>query len=219
MTRPRLLDLYCGSGGAGAGYEQAGFDIVGVDLHEQPFHRGAMIRQDVLTLSSRTLRSFDAIHASPPCQAYSQLNRNVHKNTHEHPDLVAATRDLLRESGRPYVIENVPGAPLENPILLCGTMFDEVRVVRHRLFESNVLILVPPHVPHHHLGVKSGTAAEYDADNLEEGQYLSYGSSPDHHPSKYAREMGIDWITGRRAFQCIPPAYTRFIGEQLLRAV
>lgn len=138
-TRPRLLDLFCGAGGCSMGYHRAGFDVVGVDVHPQPRYPFEFHQADALEFP---LDGFDAIHASPPCQAFSAL-RHLNPGK-EHPDLIAPTRDRLRAASVPYVIENVEGAPLGEGtqlLLLCGTMFrlqtpdGRAEIRRHRLFE------------------------------------------------------------------------------------
>src|SRR5690348_3701176 len=136
-SRPRLLDLFCGAGGCAAGYQDAGFYVVGVDKEPQPNYCGdVFIQTDALEiLAEWHFDAFDAIHASPPCQRYS-LAQNASKNADAHPDLVEPVREALQATGLPYVIENVPGAPLLDPITLCGKSFG-LNVKRHRLFETN----------------------------------------------------------------------------------
>ena len=151
MTRPRLLDLFCGAGGAAMGYHRAGFDVVGVDNRPQPhypfeFHQGdALVALDELTRGMpKGLLGvpFDAVHASPPCQRYSAA-AEIHDSSEQHPDLIEPTRHLLQAIGRPYVIENVERSPLSTSLMLCGSMFD-LGVRRHRWFESNQLDARPP---------------------------------------------------------------------------
>lgn len=149
MTRLRLLDLYCGCGAAGEGYTCAGFDVFGIDIAPQPRNPSMIAQADVLKLDPRFLRLFDLIHASPPCQAHTDLRHA--KGGKAHPDLIPATRALLRASGVPYVIENVEGAPLEDPVVLCGSGFGLgadvggtfYQLRRHRLFEATFPILAP----------------------------------------------------------------------------
>ena len=210
MTRPRLLDLFCCQGGAAMGYSRAGFDVVGVDIVAQPrypfeFHQG-----DALEYLAAHGHEFDAIHASPPCQAYSATKS--HPNVGAHPDLVGPTRDLLRVSGKPYAIENVPGAPLLNYVTLCGTMFG-LRVIRHRLFECSPALLFAPFSCRHHLPVvKWGKSPNPDNEFHSVVGHLS--NVP------YARAaMGIDWMAQDGLAQAIPPAYTEFIGRHLLEAL
>jgi DNA (cytosine-5)-methyltransferase 1 len=136
VTKPRLLDLFCGAGGCSAGYERAGFEVVGVDIEPQPNYPFEFHQADALTFPRD---GFDVIHASPPCQAFSALK---HLTTREHPRLVEPARAMLRESGLPYVIENVVGAPLLSPVMLCGSGFG-LDVQRHRLFETNFPVMSP----------------------------------------------------------------------------
>ena len=207
MSRPRLLDLFSGEGGAGYGYHLAGFDVVGVDIAPQPrypfeFHQG-----DALEYVAAHGHEFDAIHASPPCQGYS-ATRFIRGN--EHPDLVGPTRELLQASGKPYVIENVAGAPLLNPITLVGSMFG-LRTMRPRLFECSFpvpFVLAPPPAARH-----AGMGRP-----PKDGEYIHIvGNFSD---VAYARRaMGIEWMTQHGLSQAIPPAYTEYIGGFLLQAV
>ena len=142
-NKPRLLDLFCCAGGAGMGYSRAGFDVVGVDLSPQKNYPFEFIQADALALDPKFLASFDAIHASPPCQSYSDLAKR-NGNAHEWPRLIEPVREILRSTGLPYVIENVEGAPMIDAVVLCGTMFPGLRVLRHRLFEANFEIIAPP---------------------------------------------------------------------------
>lgn len=218
----RLLDLFCGAGGCTAGYQRAGFWVRGVDIKPQPRYCGEeFIRADALgylaaLIDSGEIEEFDAIHASPPCQAYSTL-KNLGKQSHkERFDLVDKTRDLLQRTGKPYVIENVPGAPLLFPFILCGRYFG-LDVQRHRLFESSVLILTPDCSSFH----KPAPVAVY-GDHPERhtykpgsGGYINRAAT-----IEQAREaMGIDWMEWREITQAIPPAYTEYIGRQLMIAL
>lgn len=210
MSRPRLLDLFCGAGGAAVGYHRAGFDVVGVDIRPQPRFPFEFIQADALDVfgwyESQWVYKFRAIHASPPCQAHSKAQR-IRKNS--HPDLIAPTRELLVLTGLPYVIENVKGAPLIDPVLLEGQMFPELRTHRPRLFETNwpldvpVLRFSPPR------NSKMGRRPKGDEWIQVVGQ--STGSA------RMARDaMGIDWMTRDELSEAIPPAYTQLIGTQLL---
>jgi site-specific DNA-cytosine methylase len=130
--KPRLLDLFCGAGGAGMGYHRAGFEVVGVDIAPQPHYPFEFHQGDALEYLAAHGHEFDAIHASPPCQRYSSIQR-ITKNKHKWPDLVDPVRQLLIKSGKPYVIENVQGAPLRVDAFMCGSMFG-LGMIRHRIF-------------------------------------------------------------------------------------
>lgn len=209
----RLLDLYCGAGGCAAGYHRAGFsEIVGVDIAPQKrypfeFHRG-----DAIEYAAKYGAGFDAIHASPPCQSYTAL-RSLHPNK-QYPDLVAQTRSVLAAIGKPWVIENVPGAPLRNPLVLCGTMFG-LRVYRHRLFETSFPVIDP--IPHPVHVVRAG-APGTKGGRGRKAHYLAGGfvTVVGNVGSYCGPAMGIDWMTGDELSQAIPPAYTQYVGGLLL---
>lgn len=211
MSAPILLDLFCGAGGAAKGYHDAGFEVIGIDVHPQPRYPYTFLQEDVRTLPNFYLASFDAIHASPPCQAYSPLN--ALSPDKEYPDLIAFTRDLLDGSGVPYVIENVMSAPLikERSIVLCGGMFG-LRTYRHRRFESRFALTAPPHPKHEKL-----TATKQRKARWAEGWHVSITGDVGTYVGPEA--MGIDWMSGNELCEAIPPAYTRHIGEQLLAIV
>jgi DNA (cytosine-5)-methyltransferase 1 len=210
----RLLDLFCCAGGAAVGYYRAGFEVVGVDIERQPNYPFEFIQADALTLNWKFVLSFDAIHASPPCQSYSDLARR-NGNAGAWPRLVGPVRDLLSKTGLPYIIENVDGAPLRNPIVLCGTMFTGLRVLRHRLFETNFLLLAPPHGKHPKVHTfdkrKSHFGTTHDMRDFVQvtgGGNCTIAAARD--------AMGIDWMTKNELNEAIPPAYTQYIGKQLL---
>ncbi len=213
-TRPLLLDLFCGAGGAAMGYHRAGFDVIGVDIAPQPLYPFSFIQGDALEVDSWAWpscgyefpRGFDAIHASPPCQAYSVATRDKSK----HADLVGPTRDLLERLGLPYVIENVVGAPLLNPVQLCGSAFG-LRVRRHRLFETNWILLVPP-CDHKSQGQPVGVYGE----GSSKGQVRGRKASSE---AEVLQVMEMPWADRKTATQAIPPAYTELIGAQLLAHV
>jgi len=203
----KLLDLFCGAGGAAMGYHRAGFtEIVGVDIKPQPHYPFEFVQADALAYCAAHGHEFDAIHASPPCQGYSAM-RSVTQR--EYPMLIEPVRRALVETGRPYIIENVVRAPLQNPLMLCGTMFG-LRVRRHRLFECNPAIYFAPATCRHWLRVvKQGRWPD------EEKQFACVTGSFSNQP--YARRaMGIDWMTRDEITEAIPPAYTEYIGAQLL---
>lgn len=214
----RLLDLYCGSGGAARGYQQAGFYVVGIDNRPQKHYIGEeFILADALEYVQEHGHEFDALHASPPCQLYSVASV-VHRNRGKaYPDLIAATRRQLLLTGKPFVIENVPPAKrlLINPITLCGTMFG-LGVFRHRCFEATFSIDPPGHSKHNG---KIGDGKYFSIAGTA-GRWKSWGAV-ERNVSKGTREewrqaMGIDWMTMAELTQAIPPAYTYWIGSQLV---
>jgi len=161
------------------------------------------------------LDGFDVIHASPPCQHYSALAKG-NWNHDEWPDLIGALRARLVASGLPYVIENVEGSPLLNPIMLCGTMFPKVYVLRHRLFESNVQLHSPPHrEPHPLVFTHDKRKGQYGAINQDESYVMVNGGGNATLANK-RRAMAIEWMSGPELNQAIPPAYTLYIGNQLV---
>lgn len=209
---PKLLDLFCGAGGAGMGYHRAGFEVVGVDINPQPNYPFEFIQGDALEVGRAIGAQFDAIHASPPCQRFSPLAA-LHPDN-DYPDLVDDVRALLRDLGKPYAIENVPDAPLQSPLILCGTMFG-LRVLRHRAFECNPPIWFPPAVCNH-WGQMAPSKGVYHS--FEVGDFITVAGN------NYVREdgmvaMGVDWyMTRPELSEAIPPAYTEFIGKHLMAA-
>lgn len=211
-ARPRLLDLFCGAGGASMGYHRAGFDVVGVDLNPQPDYPFPFHRLDALEFATLWGDQFDAIHASPPCQRYSAGAKAA--GTKDHPDLYAPTRAVLAAIGKPYVIENVIGAPYSHGFVLCGSMFD-MRIQRHRNFETSWLVLMPFGCDH---------SGERPITITGRGARIAEGVRDYEHSRHASRElwpelMGMPWAPADRVAQAIPPAYTEWIGEQLLREV
>lgn len=211
--RPRLLDLFCCAGGAAMGYHQAGFDVVGVDIRPQPKYPFEFVQADCLSLDRAFIAGFDAIHASPPCQAHSSIS-NVSGNQHNHVDLIPETRALLKAAGKPWVMENVPGAPLIDAFMLCGTMFrlrtsDGAELRRHRYFETNWWVGLVPECDHQLPTITvTGQVAQQ---NVVQNKVRRTFSA-----SEARRAMGIDWMAMPQLSQAIPPAYTRWIGERLL---
>ncbi len=203
----RLLDLYCGGGGASFGYELAGFDVTGVDINAQPNYVGDFVCDDAIEFLYQCGHLYDAIHASPPCQRYSKSTSDQRTRGVKYPDLVSATRDALRESGKPYVMENVPDAPLKDPILLCGTMFN-IPTYRHRLFECSFPIHAPEHLPHIAPVNRIGKRPK-------DGEFIEYIG---HFPGKdiVMEFTGLTWLTTQQLSQSIPPQYTRYIGRKLM---
>ena len=210
--RPVLLDLYCCAGGAAVGYYRAGFDVVGVDKEPQPRYPFRFVCDDALIYLRDNSSMYDAVHASPPCQAFTAGKNGRPERGFNHPRLIEPTRDALRASGKPYIMENVVGAPMDAPIMLCGTMFG-LTVFRHRLFESNCFLMQPPHEKHTArigFGGFCCVAGHGDA-----GKNVRV---PADHRTKAAWEaaMGIDWMHKPELAQAIPPVYTEFLGRQLL---
>lgn len=233
MNRLKLLDLFCRAGGASMGYHRAGFEVYGVDIEPQPSYPYGFAQRDALYVlyclthngGTRYVRpdgrseflkldDFSVITASPPCQHYSTITG---PGRDKHPDLVGPVRELLEATGLPYIIENVPQAPLHDPVILCGSSFG-LAVRRHRGFESNR--------PLHGL----------PCDHATQGRPVGvYGQHPDRKQHfrpdgtqrgtkaidvNHARTaMGIDWMDWPDLAEAIPPAYTEHLGRQLLESV
>ncbi|MBF6277050.1 class I SAM-dependent methyltransferase [Nocardia nova] len=209
--KPRLLDLFCCAGGAGTGYARAGFEVTGIDISPQPNYPFEFHQADALEYLAQHGNEFDAVHASPPCQAYTPLGA-LHRHK-TYPDLVAATRAALDETGLPYVIENVMSAPLikERSIRLCGEMFG-LRTYRHRRFESRLSLTAPAHPKH-----VTPTATKQRRERFAAGDHVSITGDVGTYLGPAC--MGIDWMNGNELCQAIPPAYTEYIGRQLIAAV
>lgn len=212
--KPKLLDLYCKAGGAGMGYHLAGFDVTGVDIEFQPNYPFTFIQDDAINFLLRNWQYYDAFHASPPCQFATRSTAQFRLAGKVYQNLIPQTREILNKTGLPYVIENVPGAGLRPDVILSGPMFG-LKVIRVRHFETgNWMMLQEPITPPH------GTA--------KNGDYCSvYGNcsrnnTPNLFGQKTIREawlhaMGIDWyMKETEAAEAIPPAYTRYIGNQLI---
>jgi DNA (cytosine-5)-methyltransferase 1 len=212
--RPKLLDLFCCAGGAAMGYHRAGFEVVGVDIVDRPNFPFKFIKHDALDLSLGYMASFDAIHASPPCQSYSDLAKR-NGNGHEWPRLIEPVRELLIAVGLPYVIENVEGSPLSNPVILCGTMFPGLRVIRHRLFEANFKITRPDHKKHPKVHTFDKRKSHFGKTN-EWTDFVQVTGGGNCTLAAARHAMGIDWMTKGEINEAIPPAYTELIGRQLL---
>lgn len=200
----RILDLFCCQGGASAGYVAAGFSVVGVDITEQQRYPFEFVQTDALEFVAEHGHEFDAIHASPPCQAYTNAQKI---NGNEHPELVEPLRTILVEIGNPYVIENVPGAPLIDPAMLCGSMFG-LETYRHRLFETNWGFVPPTHPTHSARTAKMGRPAA-------DGEFMHIVGNFSG-VDRARRIMGMPWASRDGLREAIPPAFTRHIGAQLL---
>jgi len=213
MSKPRLLDLFCGAGGAAMGYHRAGFEVIGVDIKAQPHYPFEFHQGDAVEFLRRwaQIPFFAAVHASPPCQKFTRFQQSQPKRVNNHPDFIAPTRDLLWEINLPYVIENVPGAPLYEPVQVCGTHFSlgvkRGQMWRHRIFESSYRLLG---TMCHHDGRPAVMVAGHGRDG-----YRGSGLN-----ASEAREaMGIDWMNRDEMAEAIPPVYTNYIGGQLMTAV
>jgi DNA (cytosine-5)-methyltransferase 1 len=204
----KVLDLFCGAGGASMGYHRAGFEVTGMDIKHGNRYPFKYIRRDVMELRPEDLEEYDLIHASPPCQTYSitQHLRKAQGKSTSKKDLLAQVRSLLVVSGKPYIIENVKGAPLIDAVQVCGSAFG-LKVRRHRLFESNLEL--------------KGT----DCHHSQQGKPVGiYGSMRDEIPGgghtaktmpQAYEAMGIDWMIWGELVEAIPPAYTHYIGMQV----
>ena len=205
--RPVLLDSFSGSGGCAVGYYLAGFRVIGVDKHPQPHYPFKFYQADAIEYIREHGHEFDVIHASPPCQRYSECTPMQYRAN--HPDLIAATRDSLRATGKPYVIENVENARalLINPVMLCGSMFG-LGVWRHRYFELWPARMILTPVCNHterpvlitgttRRAARNGGRFEYSAQQCRDAS-------------------GLDWMTRKEMDEAIPPAYTEFIGSLLM---
>lgn len=226
--KPRLLDLFACAGGAGRGYADAGFDVFSIDLTYQPNNPFPFAQMDALFALEYliaghglwfrmgnwgvylTLDDFAAIHASPPCQGYTAL-KAVHGN--EWPLLIEPVRELLEQTGKPYVIENVQGAPIRRDMTLCGEMFG-LRVLRHRYFELGGWTgSAPAHKPHR------GRVAGWRHGQYYDGPYFAvYGNGGGKGTvAQWQEAMGIDWTDDRHELaEAIPPRFTRHVGAQLI---
>lgn len=212
--KPLVYDVYCGGGGATKGYQNAGFRVIGIDNKPQPHYIGdGFIQMDALEFLRRYLAGeyerAAAFHASPPCQRYS-MTQKIHG--YEYPDLVEPTRELLIKTGLPYVMENVPRAPLKDPVILSGLMFG-LRVVRERAFETNWFLMSIPEPDN----VKVYTNSSRGYSSHANGATHITVAGNNYNPKDGAAAMGIDWMTRAELSEAIPPAYTTFIGLQLIQ--
>lgn len=212
MSRPRLLDLYCCAGGAAKGLQQAGFHVTGVDIRPQPRYCGdEFIQTDALAMRPEKIQQiYKAVWASPPCQNHSRMTSCRAGLRDKYPNLIPQTRQLLDRIGLPYVIENVEGAPLLDPFMLCGAMF-YLDTYRHRLFEPKGWdAWWPPHPRHSVPTSKAG--------HWKPGTMVSVAG----HCAPIAKcraAMGIDWMNRDELAEAIPPAYSLFIGEQMMEVI
>ena len=210
---PKLLDLFAGAGGSAMGYIRAGFEVLGVDLNPQPDYPGEFVQTDAIEFLrlKNTVALFDAIHASPPCQASTALTKGTNQGR-EYAQLIPETRRLLRATGLPTILENVQGSDLRRDLTLCGEMFG-LGVIRHRYFElEGFPFLAPEHKPHR------GRVRGWRHGTYYDGPYLAvYGEGGGKGTvAEWQAAMGIDWTDDRKAIaEAVPPAFTRYIGIQL----
>lgn len=213
--RPKLLDLFCGAGGCSVGYHRAGFDVTGVDILPHPDYPYDLIVGDAMAVleDMAFLDQFDAVHASPPCPRYSTITPVSYRDT--HPDHLEKARDILSAWGGTYVLENVPGAPMPEGVMFCGQAMGLSNIRRHRMFESNLLIMSP------------GCACDH---RTVYGVYGDHGDlTPVVRPDGSSRGnkardvahaqqiLGIEWMTKWDDLaDAIPPAYTEYVGGQLI---
>lgn len=215
MKAPRLLDLFCGAGGACRGYQLAGFHVSGIDIRPQPRYCGEAFHQvDALEFLADHGREFDVIHASPPCQAYTVL-KSTYPDPDRHKGCLPEIRAALIAIGRPWIIENVVGAPMQHHVTLCGTMFN-LRTYRHRRFEASDLIWQPPHPKH--LVPATGNGGNRQRKHLYQncGYHATITGDGGSH---WGDAMGIGWMTGKELSQAIPPAYSEYISRQMRRVL
>lgn len=212
MKTWRVLDTYCGDGGASRGYQLAGAYVVGVDIKPHPNHCGDDFYQgDAVSFIRKHGHKFDFVHTSPPCQAYSNLNAYNHK---DYPELIVPTREALKSTGVPYVIENVEAAKGEliNPVMLCGPMFG-LKVYRHRMFETNWALSQPEHPKHVALCARNGYLPTPDRPFMT----ITGGKHSRAWQRRASEYMGVPWMRDVRAVcEAIPPAYTQYVAEQFL---
>lgn len=205
--KPRLLDLFCGAGGAGMGYHRAGFEVVGVDIEPQKHYPFEFHQADALEYVAEHGHEFDAIHASPPCQRWSKCTPVEYKRA--YPDLIGVTRAALVATGKPYVIENVEEARhlLINPIKVCGSTLG-LNLFRHRYFEISAFWLLSPSCDHG------------DAPILLSGTMRRKGEPRRENSAAEKREAsGLTWMSIAEMDEAIPPAYTEYLGRHLIRYV
>jgi DNA (cytosine-5)-methyltransferase 1 len=217
--KPRLLDLFCGAGGCGMGYHRAGFEVVGVDIEPQPNYPFEFHQADAMEFP---LDGFDAIHASPPCQGYSRLRHLPWLKDREYPMLIDPTRERLKAARVPWVIENVVDAPLTG-FVLCGAALG-LTLSRHRRFESSELMLAPQCPGHKTIPPGAATLGKryrHSAGVTGVSKEISRDSIAGHFAGvdRARVAMDIPWMKRDELAQAVPPAYTEWIGTQLLASL
>lgn len=222
MAWPLLLDLFCGQGGASFGYWRVGFDVVGVDndaraLRRYPFPSMRLDALDALdALLAFGVGNIVAIHASPPCQAHSDLQK---QSKREYRDYIGPVRERLQRLGLPYVIENVEGAPLQNPVMICGASIPGLRVIRHRLFESNVSLVGIPCPDRHPLVFTHDRRKGHHGRLDQDRAFVQVTGGGNARVANKRAAMGLPWMTGHGCNEAIPPAYAEHVGRQVAEAL
>jgi len=213
------LDLFCGAGGASKGLLNAGFErVIGLDNKEQRYYfdEYEFVLGDALTQNYVDPKAFDFIWASPPCQAYSYASKKYRNKGKKYPDLIAATREMLLKTGKPFVLENVVGSPLRKDLLLCGEMFG-LRIVRHRIFETHGFKCKQPEHPKHKIPITIKGLKKKKSWYMQVAGHG--GQSYSFKLKDWQNAMEINWIHNRHTLaQCVPPAYAEYIGRQFLEA-
>lgn len=214
----KLLDLYCGSGGAAKGYINAGFEVTGIDVKDINNYPGQFIKSDAIEFLNENYMNFDAIHASPPCQKYSKSTAEARKNGKLYADLIPETRRILKLTKKPFIIENVPSAPIRKDLNLYGYMFG-LKVIKQRHFEIENFFMMQPGIADKIGSVRNGDFAQVVGKGQKRGQHKL--DKPFKYEGKFLEQwsfaMGIDWMTkAEQLAEAIPPAYTQYIGNQLL---
>jgi len=216
----KALDLFCGAGGASMGLHRAGFEVVGVDISDQPDYPFEFIKADCRNLPIKDFRDFDLIWASPKCQAHSWASKRYRNEGRYYEEQIEWTRSLLEQLGKPYIIENVPLAPIRKDIVLCGTMFS-LDVIRHRHFEIKGFRAEQPRHPNHdpnhlyHCVVGTGVPSELLKKVKKQAMY---GMKYSYRLKDMQEAMGIDWMKLKELTQAIPPAYSEYLGKAFLMA-
>lgn len=201
------LDLFCGAGGASKGIAACGYEVEGVDNKPMPNYPYEFFCEDAVEFMQNGLNHYDFIWASPPCQAYSWSSAGRRNAGNEYVDLVEITRHYLQSSSVPYIIENVVGAPLLDPVVLCGTMFPGLKVFRHRLFESNINLVVKMKCEH-----KGHEAKKRRKDS---GDFYTVAGHWVGTTAEWSDAMGIDWMKKSELAQAIPPVYSEYLVRQI----
>lgn len=227
MKQPKLLDLFCGAGGAAMGYHRAGFEVVGVDISPQPNYPFEFHQENALEFP---LEGFDVVHASPPCQGYSVGSQAYRNQGKQYPLLIEPTRNRLQGYGGSWIIENVRRKVLIASVRLCGMSFG-LPLFRHRFFESNLTLLEPDHPMHPPPSETEGRWRPWNPKDwrkpdkqgmvfVRRSQFVSVAgfggsASKSRELDEWKTAMGIDWMTRPELVEAIPPAYTEYIGRQL----